>query len=972
VDFLDEKTFARLAASKARAGRDIVRSTYRLHFTQDSAGQWQGYTDGADPARAWGVSEWAHRSGQGAYFDWVVANALLPDQASSATPVTNPENLDFIERSAAEDEIGEVASGLHEIQTAMDEANNGCNPLGFSSDAIAFDIDPTYLAVGSTAQIGTRAVQGLTHFEQIYERALISGKNALEALRFATNANNKLRHLAGDTDAMIIDSLRQDLDYRNRLIEIFGRPYTGTIGFGKAYPEGYEGPDTMLYAYLDKTTIDKIVPQISTASKTVTFDTVYTDAKGAMDNTVMVDLYNRVWGSTASTNKLKDAFETLKGDNFYQLETRSGPLTAPYTTASKYGFQASADWGQRTSYGRAQRALEEMLLAEIGIDQSISDYIGYLQDWEAKAKRLQSELALFEEKTKLGNHIVETRAIINTSIVAAETAIGIAQAVNDFAGPVAKTIKESLPRSVGLSSDVTSFARGIAFAAAEASSGVFNAIKNAKDIAKSVLELTRDETIASLERDISYVEQVSALEGLVEELVNLSGGDQPKRDTIGMAVQEMELKRQEYTTSLAEGFRLLREREAFNKVLASKTQKNRYQDMIVRISRNEVMAKYQSAFNLAARYTWLAAKAYDYETSLDPGHPAAATQLYDKIVKARQLGLWPGLWPDGTPVAGQGGLAEVLALLNGNFQTLEGQIGLNSVQIANEDISMRAEHFRIHSITLDPAVQAALDTPVGSRSPAQTALIAASQETISQAAASDGRWQDALKDRMVDDLWQVPEFRMHCRPFAAPSAGPQPGLVIRFSSVIEPGQNFFGRPLGAGDHAYSSANFATRIATAGVFLDGYSEAGLAATPRAYLIPVGTDYFRVSTATNPFTRGWSVKDTRVPTPFVMNQSQMSAPGFIPSLDGIDGSYGEVRRHADFRVYHGDNLNADGDLDVDDDEQSTRLIARSIWNSEWLLIIPGAGLYGDATTGLERFADHVSDIKLNFKTYSHNGQ
>jgi hypothetical protein len=269
-------------------------------------------------------------------------------------------------------------------------------------------------------------------------------------------------------------------------------------------------------------------------------------------------------------------------------------------------------------------------------------------------------------------------------------------------------------------------------------------------------------------------------------------------------------------------------------------------------------------------------------------------------------------------------------------------------------------------------VQAALDTPVGSRTPAQTALIAANQETISQAAASDGRWQDALKDRMVDDLWQVPEFRMHCRPFAAPSAGPQPGLVIRFSSVIEPGQNFFGRPLGAGDHAYSSANFATRIATAGVFLDGYSEAGLAATPRAYLIPVGTDYFRVSTATNPFTRGWSVKDTRVPTPFVMNQSQMSAPGFIPSLDGIDGSYGEVRRHADFRVYHGDNLNADGDLDVDDDEQSTRLIARSIWNSEWLLIIPGAGLYGDATTGLERFADHVSDIKLNFKTYSHNGQ
>src|SRR5262245_63062675 len=120
VDYLDEKTFARLAAGKARTGRDIVRSTYRLAYTDNPDGQWQGYTDGADPARAWGVSEWAHRAGQGAHFDWAVANALLPENASDATTVPNPENLDRIERSGAEDDIGEVAAGLHEIQTAMD------------------------------------------------------------------------------------------------------------------------------------------------------------------------------------------------------------------------------------------------------------------------------------------------------------------------------------------------------------------------------------------------------------------------------------------------------------------------------------------------------------------------------------------------------------------------------------------------------------------------------------------------------------------------------------------------------------------------------------------------------------------------------------------------------------------------------------------------------------------------------------
>ena len=74
--------------------------------------------------------------------------------------------------------------------------------------------------------------------------------------------------------------------------------------------------------------------------------------------------------------------------------------------------------------------------------------------------------------------------------------------------------------------------------------------------------------------------------------------------------------------------------------------------------------------------------------------------------------------------------------------------------------------------------------------------------------------------------------------------------MIRFRSTIEPGLNFFGRPLAAGDHAYSSANFATRIATAGVFLDNYPDHLLATTPRAYLVPIGNDYFRISTSPIP--------------------------------------------------------------------------------------------------------------------------
>ena len=96
--------------------------------------------------------------------------------------------------------------------------------------------------------------------------------------------------------------------------------------------------------------------------------------------------------------------------------------------------------------------------------------------------------------------------------------------------------------------------------------------------------------------------------------------------------------------------------------------------------------------------------------------------------------------------------------------------------------------------------------------------------------------------------------------------------------------------------------------------------------------------------------------------------ITSPGFIPTLDGIDGSFASLRRHGDFRVYH----NA-GEY-VDDSELifDSRLIGRSVWNSEWLLIIPGANLGADPDAALKTLAESISDIKLYFQTYSHQGQ
>ena len=944
VDYLDEQTFAKLAAGKAIAGRDIVRNTYRLNYTQDPDGQWQGYTDGNDPARAWGVSEWSHRAGQGAYFDWAVANALLPLEASDGTPVPNPENLDRIERSTAESDIGTIAGGLLEIQNAMDEANNGVNPLGFDSNALSFAMN-VEIALGLEA----------SHFEQIHSRAVTAGQNALNTLEFASQSTNNLRRLADNTEELIVEALRQDLDYRNRLIEIFGRPYDGTIGFGKVYPEGYLGPDTMLYAYLDRIRISEIVPQLpaETDSRTANFNNIYVrETLGAMDNPVLVQLYNDVWTSTGTAGRnRREAFETLKGNNTYQLEAEVGNLSVPYDTASEYGFKPPADgsWGQRTSYGTVQTALEEMLTAEIALDQAVIDYIGFIQDWEVKTDRLVSELEIFNQTESLRDDIDQVRKDVNGTFVAIETILGIWDVVDTFTGDIAKGVKEALPTSIGFSNDVLAPARGAALLAATASRTPLNFVTKVKDIAKLIAEFARDEEIADTERGITRIEKLSEFEGMVEELVNLSGSDQPKRDTIGLAAQELELAKHRFKTATAEGFRLLRERESFNKVLAASVQKNRYQDMIFRLARNEAMAKYQSTFRHAARYTWLAARAYDYETSLDPGHPAAPTTIFDSIVRERQL----GLWTEGEPSIGQGGLAEILAQLKGNFNVLKGQLGIMTPQIENGEMSLRSELFRI-----GPGPSEDEDgTPTGS-------------------AASDERWQNALKARIVTDISALPEFARHCRPFASRSDGPQPALVIPFSSHIEPGRNFFGRPLGPGDHSFSTANFATKMRGVGVWLVDYTDAGLAAAPRGYLIPSGNDYLRTSSAPEPITRTWTIHEQRVPTPFVINQSNLNDPGFIPSLNGVDGEFGSLNRHGDFRMY-GYAANDNGflgqfDAGMDAISFDTRLMGRSVWNSQWHLIIPGKALHPDGLTGLNRLIENISDIKLHFVTYSHQGQ
>jgi len=268
VDFRDERKFA--AAAKARTGAEVVDLTYRSRYVENPEGQWQGYTE-TDAARGWGVEEWARRASQGAYLDWITANALLP----SVHPNETLEGIEKIDRTTNKD-IAVISAGLTRIQQVFDNANGGVNPAGVSGDTIPFDINPNLYYAGYI--IDDEGREGHTHFEQVYQRALVAMKNASALFTAADAEKARLREVSNEEDSYQRSVFEEDLSFRNRLIEIFGTPYEGTIGSGKLYPAGYSGPDLITWMYADVREISaQTVP-----GPTVTFggDLVYDLALG--------------------------------------------------------------------------------------------------------------------------------------------------------------------------------------------------------------------------------------------------------------------------------------------------------------------------------------------------------------------------------------------------------------------------------------------------------------------------------------------------------------------------------------------------------------------------------------------------------------------------------------------------------------------------------------------------------------------
>jgi hypothetical protein len=972
VDFLDERKFAQAAAAKAKVGAEIVNLTYRDRYVSEPEAQWQGYTD-TNPDRAWGVEEWARRSGQGTYFDWITANALLPARHPNETL----EGIQRVDRGSNAD-LAVVSANLNAIQQTFDQANDGRNPLGLSRDAVPFDVSP--------AQIDD-LVFGMTHFEQVYERAKLAMENAVAVWNHANEPRNRIRQVANSEAEFRNTVFQEDVSYRNQLIKIFGRPYEGTIGPGRVYPAGYNGPDTLLHMYVDIRTIDNTtVPGPTTDFAVFTGNAVtggqiyqaYVNGQGAggapratISNIQRADVVTlqgylgrdvRALFAPTFTPDERGVSAVLALDGLYAVnytdldpEARKVPLTnlnLPVTAAG-YTFQAPRDWGSRLAAGELQLLINRMLQQEAQIASAIGA-------WDALSGEIVRTLRLLNAtldksaNVRLKNEIFSrTKLVIMSLIQGIEGTREILSALKDTTDYTVLAVTDAIPDMtpiLGFSNSAGDIL-GPAEAAAWITGGVVKQGISVGEAALKFVKLGAEIGLSIAENELELFEKreddALAAKDLLKGLEDLVGDEPIKRIEIFKEIHALRELSEQYRALVNEGTRLIDERAAFNKRVAAQTQLNRYQDVTFRATRNHALQSYRGAFDLAARYAYLAARAYDYETSFDPGHPAAPTTAYRDIVRSRGLGLF-----DDDARFGGGGLSEALAWLRTQYRQQKGQLGINNPQYETGKMSLRTELFRI----LPP------------------------EEESEAMADPDELWRETLRAAVVDNLWMVPEFRYYCNPFASPpnpaavGVGEplEPAIVLRFGTEIHAGRNFFGRPLSGGDHAYDPSHFATKIRAIGMWFSDYQSASvrgdLPATPRVYLIPAGIDVLRNSGAEDPNElRYWRVFDQRIPVPMPALSANIQRAGWIPLLDSLNGRMGEPRKFSMFRAYH------DGFSEVNTDELVTdsRLIGRSIWNTHWVLIIPGRTLNANPRVGLERFIDQVTDIKLVFQTYGYAG-
>ena len=848
---------------------------------------------------------------QSDYYKWLVNGGEWIEPGVSGINIAfTDEGLKRIDRTTVP-ELSSLAGVAEQIQKKVDQMDAGLNPLGLSGGSIQFDLTPIGMEDGTAS-----------HFEQIRARAGTALANARAALNKAQESANRMRMLQDAADDKEASLESEELSFKNRLIEYFGYPYSGDIGPSGTYPQGYDGPDIYHYAWMDPTDfgIEKI------------------------ENTITVEVMVKEQPWTGSLYApSRPINETKETNTFTFVLSANGMVLKPASIS-----------GRRLAQGKIQDALASFFVAYAAFESAKDGFQNSLDDFDTAINHAKVVSDILTSKSTFALAAIVEECAFALRKAAVDTYITTMEAIDGKTQDVAKGIKESVPKIMGagmtVNTDPSAAAAAVVNATVDGARVTF-----LSSIIAAKTELTVNEAIATCltvpQKTMEVVENiVNTRIDEAEKLGAAVSALEKAGEEVATAYRNLQIAQAAVETVVAEAQRVIDERTLARQQAVDSFTQARYGEMFFRIQRDGALSRYSSMFELAQKYTYLAAQAYDYETGLLSSDPASGGNFISRIVGARTLGEFDG---DGRPIAatgavkGDGGLADILAEMDANWLVLKPRLGINNPQPYATWFSLRHDLFRI------------FDGEDG-----------------------DAAWKTELRKHLVDDLNTVPEFRHYCQPLSGATAAKEPGFVIPFSSLIAHGFNFFGQPLTSGDSSLDPTYYATHISSAGIHFENYDRKVFANTPIAYLVPVGED--RMRSVGDPDTvLSWKVVDQTIPAPFAIGSTKLDDPDWVPLYNGNTGGNdvgARIRKHPSFRAYYGAKYEEPGNDSLD----CTRLIGRSAWNTRWLLIIPAGAMNANREAALAAFIngvdqnrdgkleyEGVSDIKIGLKTYSASG-
>ncbi len=947
VGYMDERKFAAAAASVASTGRKIFDLNWRKCYVPGQSTGWDAFatsrvstrtvmdgTNATNIVREWGIDQWASRTGQGALVNWVIGNALLPD----VDPDPSHEGIQKVDRSTVP-ELNELVATAGDLQAAMDNAEGRLSPLGVTQGSIAFDLNPAQI-VGADPK---------THFEQVYERAKLALNNAMAAFDDAKDITRLMRSEGDSLADVQAQNSQQELTFTNALIELYGTPYPDDLGPGKTYVQGYAGPDLFHYMYVE--TPELTFPGLLDPASTRKY---------------RLDVQNFPAGWISGLQAKPESFDFLKLNNDGSgNDARGSTDYVEYTLNSHGYFGKPSTWtSRRQSPGQLQQAISGAINARAALLQAMDNSVRSKESLDGTIRMRQALVQAVAETDALTQGLDEAEQIIDQIEQAAEIFGMVQNGISEAFKLASDAASVSLPTSLiaGLSAggDLTSVGRGLFKGATVAVENSTTAIEIArKAVAAARSAQSQADAIGIQYGQVKPIEQTEDNRAAMTELERALIEVQKAAYGINQALQNHDDAQRKVAALVAQGFRIQQSREIARQRTAAIIGGFSSRDAAFRLFRNEKLERYKTLFDLASRYALLAANAYDYETGLlgtDQGK-----SFVSRIINSRAL----GVVRNGEPLfagsnTGDPGISSALAEMKNDFDVIKGRLGFNSPDVYTTLASVRTGNLRILPDTNGLSV-----------------------------------WKDYLQQSIMQNVLEDADVRRYCQQVDRGDGLPVPGIVILFSTSINPGQNLFGQPLAAGDAAFHRSYFATKINAAGVALEGYrgmnipnqnntsdpnlsylDPLALSANPYVYLIPVGTDTMRSPPLGDTSElRTWSVDDVAIPLPFNIGGSGFSTKNYYQSADSLTEPLFTIRKHQAFRpvdaaslfsqeVYSGTSLQFS-------QFTNRRLIGRSVWNSQWKLVIPADSLLADPKEGLSRFLQTVTDIKLHFTTYSYSG-